>query len=379
MSTDDGAGLAGRRPLSVVLAGGGTSGHIEPALALADALVRADPTTMITALGTERGLETRVVPARGYRLELIPAVPLPRGLRLELATLPVRMVKAVRAARAVLGQVQADVVVGFGGYVSLPAYLAARSRGVPIVVHEANALPGLANRVGARLSRYVATGQPGIQLRHARYVGIPLRRSITGLDREAARPAARAYFGLRPDVRTLLVSGGSQGARRLNLAVGAAAAQLTGSGIQVLHVTGPGNVADVAEVTVPPGNQPYVRVAFVEDMGLAYAAADMMLCRSGAITCAELAAIGLPAAYVPLPHGNGEQRRNAEPIVRAGGGLLVDDAELTPEWITGPMLSALTDSDRLAAMSVAARVFGRPDADAALAAMVIAAARGGRP
>ena len=378
MSTDEGTGLSRRRPLSVVLAGGGTSGHIEPALALADALVRADPTTVITALGTERGLETRVVPARGYRLELIPPVPLPRGLRPELASLPARVARSVRAVGAVLDRVDADVVVGFGGYVALPAYLAARRHRVPIVVHESNAVPGLANRVGARLTRHVAVGLRGTPLPHAEHLGIPLRRSIAELDRAVARPGAREHFGLRPDAPTLLVSGGSQGARRLNLAVGAAAERLTSAGIQVLHVTGPGNVADVADVAVPPGNAPYVRVPFVDRMDLAYAAADMMLCRSGAMTCAELAAVGLPAAFVPLPHGNGEQRRNALPVVQAGGGILVDDAALSADWVAGPLLALLTDPGRLAVMAAAAASLGRPDADQRLVAMVLAAATGGR-
>lgn len=376
MSPDDGTVVGGRRPLSVVLAGGGTSGHIEPALALADALVRSDPATVITTLGTERGLETHVVPARGYQLELIPPVPLPRGVRLELATLPARVVRSVRAAGDVLDRVHADVVVGFGGYVSLPAYLAARRRRIPIVVHESNALPGLANRLGARLTPHVATGQPGTPLPHAVHLGIPLRRAIATLDRVAAGPDARERFGLLAGVRTLLVSGGSQGARRLNLAVGAAAERLTGAGIQVLHVTGPGNVADVAEVMVPVGNPPYLRVPFVDRMDLAYAAADMMLCRGGAITCAELAAVGLPAAYVPLPHGNGEQRLNVEPVVRAGGGLLVEDAELSADWVAGPLLAVLGDPARLAAMAAAAASLGRPDADQRLAAMVVAAAGG---
>jgi UDP-N-acetylglucosamine--N-acetylmuramyl-(pentapeptide) pyrophosphoryl-undecaprenol N-acetylglucosamine transferase len=276
----------------------------------------------------------------------------------------------------VLDRVSADVLVGFGGYVALPGYLAARRHRVPIVVHESNAVPGLANRVGARMTRFVATGQAGIALPHARLVGIPVRRAIGTLDRDAVRAAARETFGLRPDLPTLLVSGGSQGARRLNLAVGAAAQRLTGAGVQVLHVTGPGNVADVADVVVAPEDPPYVRVAFVDHMELAYAAADMMLCRSGAMTCAELTAIGLPAAYVPLPHGNGEQRRNAEPVVRAGGGVLVEDADLTADWVAGALLDLLTDPDRLSAMARAAASLGRRDADERLAEMVLAAAGG---
>jgi len=351
----------------VVLAGGGTAGHIEPALALADALRRLDPGVSITALGTEKGLETRLVPARGYDLALIPAVPLPRRLTSELFTVPKRLRDTVRATRAILDRVDADVVVGFGGYVALPAYLAARKRRVPIVVHEANARPGLANRVGSRFTRFVAASTPDSKLKHAQYIGIPLRRSIATLDREAVRAEARVAFGLEPDRPTLLVFGGSQGARRLNETTASAAADLLGAGIQVLHATGPRHEVAVAR---PDGAPPYVTVPYLDRMDLAYAAADMALCRAGAMTCAELAAVGLPAAYVPLPIGNGEQRLNAAPVVRAGGGLLVDDAQLTPEWLRTQLILVLRDPQRLHEMGKAAAEFGRRDADETLVHMV---------
>ncbi|MFW5899166.1 MAG: glycosyltransferase, partial [Jiangellaceae bacterium] len=147
--------------MHVVLAGGGTAGHVEPALATADALRRSDPAAHLVLLGTERGLETRLVPDRGYELALIPPVPLPRRPTPDLARLPWRLRRAIREAGAVLRAHRADVVAGFGGYVALPAYLAARKAGVPIVVHEANARPGLANRIGARLTPFVASAAPG--------------------------------------------------------------------------------------------------------------------------------------------------------------------------------------------------------------------------
>lgn len=209
--------------MHVVLAGGGTAGHIEPAMALADALRRHDPSIGITALGTERGLETRLVPERGYQLELIPAVPLPRKPTPELITVPGRLRGTVRAAQEIIERVKADAVVGFGGYVAMPAYLAAKRAGVPIVVHEANARPGLANKIGARYSDFVAVSTPDSKLRDSRYIGIPLRRTIATLDRNAVRPEARHYFGLDQRLPTLLVSGGSQGARRLNETVQAIA------------------------------------------------------------------------------------------------------------------------------------------------------------
>jgi UDP-N-acetylglucosamine--N-acetylmuramyl-(pentapeptide) pyrophosphoryl-undecaprenol N-acetylglucosamine transferase len=354
--------------MRVVLAGGGTAGHIEPALALADALRQADPRAVLVCLGTERGLETRLVPMRGYELALIPAVPMPRSLTPGLLAVPGRLAGAVSAAAGVLDRVKADVLVGFGGYVATPAYLAARRRHVPIVVHEANPRPGLANKLGARFTEHVFTGNPSTELAHATFLGIPIRREIAELDRLALGDKARAHFGLRPDLPVLLVTGGSQGALSLNRAASGAIGWLRTAGVQVLHVTGPRNAA---EVPANSGGAPYVAVPYVDRMDLAYAAADFALCRAGAMTCAELTAVGLPGAFVPLPHGNGEQRLNAQPIVAGGGGLLVEDADLTPEWIRDSLLPVLLDIDRVASMSEAAAALGRADADRELAQAVI--------
>jgi UDP-N-acetylglucosamine--N-acetylmuramyl-(pentapeptide) pyrophosphoryl-undecaprenol N-acetylglucosamine transferase len=358
--------------MSVVIAGGGTGGHIEPALATADALRRADPRIPITCLGTERGLETRLVPLRGYELALIPPVPLPRSVTPQLASVPGRLAGAVSAVASVLDRVHAQVVVGFGGYVATPAYLAARRRGVPIVVHEANLRPGLANRIGARLTTHVFTGHPGAKLAHARCIGIPIRREIAGLDRLALADKARAHFGLHPDLPVLLVTGGSQGARSLNLAVTRASGQIRAASVQVLHIIGP--KSDV-EPPPPGGDVPYVTLSYLDRMDLAYAAADFALCRSGAMTCAELTAVGLPAVYVPLPHGNGEQRLNAAPIAEAGGGMIIDDAELSPAWIVEVLLPVLLNPGLVADMSRAAAGVGNRDADRILADAVISVIR----
>ncbi len=358
---------------SVVIAGGGTGGHIEPAMALADALRRIDPDVRITCLGTERGLETKVIPARGYALDLIPAVPLPRSLTPDLARVPGRLAGAVSAAAAALDRAEASALVGFGGYVATPGYLAARRRRVPIVVHEANPRPGLANRIGARLTRHVYVGYAGTKLPHATYIGIPIRREIASLDRLALSDKARAHFGLRPDLPVLLVTGGSQGAASLNRAVIGAADAVLAAGVQVLHIVGPrsGQTAGM-----PHRDVPYVPIEYLDRMDLAYAAADFALCRAGAMTCAELTAVGLPAAYVPLPHGNGEQRLNALPVERAGGGLIIDDASLSPDWIRNVLLGILLDHELVASMSRAAASIGNRDADARLAARVLAVADG---
>ena len=258
---------------------------------------------------------------------------------------------------------QPDVVVGFGGYVSVPAYLAARKRRLPLVVHEGNALPGLANRLGARFTRHVATSFPGTELPHATYLGLPIRRMISTLDRPALRDEALAEFGLSPDLPTLLVTGGSQGARRLNESVAAAAGAFADAGVQVLHVVGPKGEARPAAT----GAAAYVVLNYVDRMDLAYAAADAVLCRAGSNTVTEVSGVGLPAVYVPLPFGNGEQALNARPVVDAGGGLLVSDAALSPEWVRANVPDLLTDRGRLDAMSAAARHVIPLDADEKLA------------
>jgi UDP-N-acetylglucosamine--N-acetylmuramyl-(pentapeptide) pyrophosphoryl-undecaprenol N-acetylglucosamine transferase len=361
--------------MRVLLAGGGSAGHTSPLLATADALRRlqdaADPVE-VTALGTPRGLEGRVVPEAGYPLEMVPPVPLPRRPSVDLLRVPGRLGGAVKSALAVVDRVRPDVVVGFGGYVSVPAYLAARRRRVPIVVHEGNALPGIANRLGARFAAAVATSFPDTALPRAEYIGLPIRRMISTLDRPALRDEARRAFGLDPDRPTLLVTGGSQGARRLNQSVSAAAAAFAAAGVQVLHVVGPQGSADVV---VDAGAAPYVVVPYVDRMDLAYAAADLVVCRSGANTVTEVAAVGLPAVFVPLPIGNGEQGLNARPVVDAGGALLVSDAALTPEWVGATLPALATDPARLAAMSAAASELIPRDADERLARIVLAAGR----
>src|SRR6478752_9622935 len=233
--------------MRVLLAGGGTAGHTSPLLATADAIRRLAPDlgieVEITCLGTPRGLENRVVPEAGYPLELIPPVPLPRKPNADLVKVPLRLRAAVKETLAVFDRVRPDVVVGYGGYVSMPAYLAARRRRLPLIVHEQNAVPGLANKAGARVAQRVAVSFPDTPLPKAEYVGLPIRTMISGLDRAALRAEAREFFGLDADRPTLLVTGGSEGARKLNQAVSAAARALAEAGVQVLHILGPAGEA----------------------------------------------------------------------------------------------------------------------------------------
>jgi UDP-N-acetylglucosamine--N-acetylmuramyl-(pentapeptide) pyrophosphoryl-undecaprenol N-acetylglucosamine transferase len=337
-------------------------------LATADALKRLSPDVEITCLGTRERIEAQIIPAAGYPLEFVPSVPLPRRPNADLARLPGRLRAARRAALEVVDRIRPDVVCGFGGFVSVPAYLAARKRRVPLVVHEGNTIPGVANKLGARFTEHVATSFPDTALPHATYVGLPIRRMIATLDRDALRDEALSAYGLRDDLPVLLVTGGSQGAASINRAVLGAARALADGRVQVLHVTGPAH-----ETAAPDTGVPYVVLGYVDRMDLAYSAADAVLCRSGSNTVTEVSGVGLPAVFVPLPFGNGEQALNARAVIEAGGGLLVDDADLTSDWVAANVVPLLQDPERLEAMGAAAADLIPLDADEKLARMILAA------
>jgi UDP-N-acetylglucosamine--N-acetylmuramyl-(pentapeptide) pyrophosphoryl-undecaprenol N-acetylglucosamine transferase len=357
---------------SVVLAGGGSAGHTSPLIATGLELRRLSPEIRLTALGTARGLETTVVPAAGLDLELIPPVPMPRRVGKDLALVAPRLVEAVAETVRVLRRVRADVLLGFGGYVSTPAYLAARRLGLPIVIHEQNVLPGLANKLAARLTSHVYTSFPRTSLPHASCIGLPIRRAITDLDRGALRRGSRVGFELHLELPTLLVSGGSQGALRINTAVAGAWPELLANGIQVLHVLGPKNLVPGIERTVDERTGAvYQPLAYVEQMERAYAAADLMLGRSGASTVLETAAVGLPVVFVPYPVGNGEQALNAELVVNAGGGIMLADADCTSIWVGQEIPTLFAHPDRLAGMSNALAGVARLDAATVLASRVL--------
>ena len=356
---------------SVLLAGGGTAGHVNPLLAVAAELLERDGEARVRVLGTREGLEAKLVPAAGLELSFVPRVPIPRRPTLDLLRVPGRLRAAVRAAGEAIDESGAEVVVGFGGYVAAPAYLAARRRRLPVVVHEANARPGLANRLGARWAAAVAVTFPGTPLPGGQLTGLPLRPEIAelvaarGIDPAASRASARVALGLHPDRRTLLVTGGSLGALSLNRVLAATAAEIVVSGTQVLHLTGAGKADEIRAAA--PAEHYHVR-EYLPEMHLAYAAADLVLCRAGAGTVSELAALGLPAIYVPLPIGNGEQRRNAAPVVAAGGGILVEDRDFTAAWLREHLLPL--DDSTLAAMATAAARAGIRDGAARVVDLV---------
>lgn len=384
-------GAAGRH-LRVLLAGGGTAGHVNPLLATAAALrdpgLGGDPGVEILVLGTREGLESTLVPQAGYELAFVPRVPMPRRPTGDLFLLPRRMSKAVEAATGAMTQVGADVVVGFGGFVSTPAYLAARKAGVPVVIHEQNARPGLANRLGAGWAAAVALTFPSTKLAAAKgrteVTGLPLRPAIGRLvsrrstpeGAATARREGAAALDLDPQAPTLLITGGSLGAQHLNEVVMASLAELPAD-LQVIHLTGRDKdapvrsaVAGAAEAGAAPDlAERYHVLDYLTQMEHAYACADGVISRSGAGTVAELTALGLPALYVPLPIGNGEQRLNAADCVSAGGGLLVADGDLRPQDVLG-FTELIADPERQRAASRAAASTGVRDAAARLAALV---------
>lgn len=355
----------------ILIAGGGSAGHVQPALAVAHALVEVDPTVSITFLGTQRGLETRLVPEAGFELVTVDEVKFTRTLRPELLRLPGRLRRVVRATRQIIAERNIDAVVGFGGYVALPAYLAARGRAA-VVVHEANARAGIANKIGSRFADVVLTAVPDTGLRRARVVGNPVRRELTELDRSGRQREAREYFGLDLDRPTLVVLGGSLGAVVFNQVFAAAAGDLDRAGVQVLHIHGRGKHLDVP--VREPGRPPYVAREFVDRMDLLYAAADLLVARSGAMTVAEVAAVGVPVLYVPLAFGNGEQRLNATGQATAGAARLIDEGDLTVPTVREQIIPLVTDPAALAGMARAA-ASATDHADEVVARVALTAAR----
>lgn len=355
-----------------LLAGGGTAGHVNPLLAVAQRIRETEADAVVTVVGTAEGLESRLVPEAGFELVTIPKVPFPRRPNRAALAFPARFRAAQRAVAELLRDRTIDVVVGFGGYAATPAYLAARAGGVPIVVHEANAKPGLANRLGARLTRWVGVVFPGTPLPNARLVGMPLRPAIEVLarepgERERLRAEATRLFNLPADRPVLLVTGGSLGARRINATVRASAAKLVARGWNVLHLVG--GTPDVDD----PGVPGYRQVPYLDRMELALAAAELVISRSGAGAVSELTALAIPTVYVPYAVGNGEQRRNALRVVEAGGAVIVNDADFTESAIDGVVASLMADETRREAMRTAASGLAIVDGTARTLSLIHAA------
>ncbi len=372
-------------PLSVVIGAGGTGGHIYPGLALADALRRAVPDALISFVGTTRGLETRLIPGAGYRLHTVDMIPFDPSLGARRFLLPAALMKSAAQVRSILraqGERGAQVAVGMGGYPSAPVILGAKLAGLPSVIHESNAVPGRANQFAARLTPHltVAFERSRAHLaggERARVVGMPIAASLAGLDRSGLRAEARRAMGVRDGARLIVFNGGSLGAARLTeAALGLAELWRSRTDVQLLIKTGP---AASEETRRRLGDSPVARaVPYLDRMDHAYAAADLVVCRAGSATVAELAATGVPAVLVPYPHAPGDhQTHNARVLTDAGAGLLVPDAATTAEHLADLVGPLLDRPERLAAMARAADPGPHARAAELLAAEVLRLA--GRP
>ncbi|HEX2052202.1 MAG TPA: undecaprenyldiphospho-muramoylpentapeptide beta-N-acetylglucosaminyltransferase [Actinomycetota bacterium] len=365
-----------------VIAGGGTTGHLSPGLALAEVL-RARGAELLF-LGTPAGPEARIVPQNGYPFRAVTVIGRGPG-KLTMRNARAAAIFAAATARTVvvLRGFRPEVVVGTGGYVSLPAAAAAKVLGVPLVLHEQNSVPGMANRVARRFASAVAVSFPGTERFFgdtAVLVGNPVRAALQAFDKAALRPAGLREFELADGRPTLLVFGGSQGAQSINQAVLGAYEVWRNSDLQVLHLAGPRNAADVAaevERQRRPGDSLVYRVVgYTDSMELAYACSDLALCRSGASTVAELAAVGLPAILVPLPISlDDDQRKNAEAVVEAGGARMVLNADLNPQLVVETVEGMIRDAGLLETMSRGVGALARPDAAERFAELVEATAR----
>lgn len=360
--------------MKVVIAGGGTAGHVNPAIALGRALEGSD----ITFIGTQKGAEARLVPAAGFSFETIKVRGFDRSRPLSLFAVGVKAIGAVRAARRILKQVAPDVVVGMGGYVALPVVVAARMRGIPIVIHEQNSVFGLTNRISKRVAQRVAVSFDETLAdagKRAVKTGNPVLPELAHMDHAQERKAAIDRFDLDADRKTLLVFGGSQGARRINQAVvGLVSLWAEKPDRQILHITGSSTAAQ-SEAPDPSGDLLYRRVGFVERMQEPYAVADLALVRGGATTVAELGAVGLPALVVPYPyHRDKQQERHGRALESVGAARVILDEETTAERVAAEAEKIMGDDALLADMRRAARSAGNPDAAAALAAVVKEAA-----
>ena len=371
---------------NIVLAGGGTAGHVNPLLSVADAIRRIEPDAGLSVIGTAVGLEHDLVPQAGYELDTVEKVPFPRRPNKDALTFPWRWSREKRKVRAILERRKAQVVVGFGGYASAPVYSVAHAMGIPVVIHEQNARAGMANKLGAKWASFIGTAYENTGLKPGKgttieRVGLPLRPAIAQLaahirtDYPAVRAQAAAQLGIDSGRPVVVITGGSLGALSLNTAVAGAAADLL-KRAQVIHLTGKGKIAQVeADVTAKAGADAlndldpahagqgdYHVAQYFERIDLAFACADLVICRAGAGTVCELTALGLPAIYVPLPIGNGEQRFNAQPVVDADGGMMVNDSDFTAAWVHDHIAGLLDDPQRLHELGDHAWQYGIRDA-----------------
>ena len=353
---------------TVVLAGGGTGGHVYPALAMGEAL--QDAGYMLKYMGDARRLEGRVVPQTDIEFIAIPAVQYPRGGLAGKVGFAFGLLKAILQSRGELKRLGADFVLGVGGYISAPPVLAAWTLGIPRAIHEANVTPGLANRLCARVANLVlltyeatATRLPGKAQRET--VGCPVNPKVLTGD----RAVAAARYGLDAEMPTLLVVGGSLGAETINR-IAIAAAKREDRGYQIVHVTGPKYHADI-ESALSPCPEGVALVDYENKMAEAYAMADLVLCRAGSSTLAELTAIGKPSVLVPSPNvTDNHQEGNARGLEEVGAAVVLVERDLSIESAVAQIGSLLADGETRARMAVSARNQGHLDTAAKVAGML---------
>ena len=367
--------------MNVVIAAGGTGGHVFPALSLADALVR-DHGARVRFIGSPDGQEATRIPAAGYRFDAVRAAPFVREVSMRAVKAPVIAVRSTFACASLVSG--ADVAVGLGGYVSVPPMLAARRAHIPTVLHEPNAVPGLANRLLARSATSVAIAFEDARGRipgsaRVESIGYPVRTSILDVPAHRAGLAeeARSALGLEAGRRTVMVTGGSQGALHIDQVVAAALPSFAERGdLQLLIVTGPGRESELEGAAARAGAARVTVVPFLDRMELGYAAADLVVARAGATTISELAVCGVPSILVPYPHATEHhQDANAREMVRVGAAVLVPDADLTPQVFVATVLELVGDVDRLASMGARATGWAKPDAADRFASLVAEAVR----
>jgi undecaprenyldiphospho-muramoylpentapeptide beta-N-acetylglucosaminyltransferase len=365
-----------------LIAGGGTAGHVQPAIAIARALVaRGHRASSVELVGSARGIESRLVPAAGFELTLLPGRGIERRISLQNVTSVFSLLRAFGRAWRLVGRKRPRVIVSVGGYASVPCALAAVLRRVPIVVAEQNAAPGAANRLVSRFAKACAVSFEGTPLPRAVVTGNPVRPEVLAIDRPRDAAPARTKLDVEPGRRVVLIFGGSLGALRINRAAVEAVRQWAWRGdLHVRHVIGK---RDWDEITgsgspIAPGSPlRYQALEYDDDMPTSMAAADLVVCRSGSSTSFELLAAGLPSVLIPSPHVTADhQTANARHLERAGAAVLVADGELDGARLVHEVDTLFADPRRLATMAANARAAARPDAADAIAVLVEEHARG---
>jgi UDP-N-acetylglucosamine--N-acetylmuramyl-(pentapeptide) pyrophosphoryl-undecaprenol N-acetylglucosamine transferase len=348
----------------VIITGGGTGGHIFPGIAVARELTGHREVDVLF-VGKAEGLESRWVPDAGFAFEGIRAVPFPRGLSVKLFTFWLDFARSLAQAGRVLKASRPDAVFSTGGYVSVPVSLAAALKGIPVALFEPNLVPGLAARFLSLFSRRIFVGFQDtlkrFSKRRTQWTGIPVREEIVTADKLKSRES----FGLNPGTTTVLMLGGSQGAHALNQHM-TEVIRFLGEGdqaVQVIMMTG----WDDYRKTVDQLDKCALKVVlrpFLSNIHEAYAAADLVVARAGAITCAEILSRGLPALFIPYPHASGHQEMNARTLEKAGSAVVITERELNEEKLTQTLIALLSDEGRLKAMGEAAKRLAKPTAAA---------------